>query len=64
MYICIKQEHIFMSNPSAVTKDVTKSKSADALVKPLHKKASLNLVKITAEEINASRPSVYKYLLP
>lgn len=38
---------------------------SEALVaKPLRKKALLNLVKISAKEIDASRPSVYKYLLP
>jgi len=53
-----------MSNQSAVTKDVTKSKSADALVKLVNKKFKSNFVKVTVEEINASRPPVYKYLLP
>jgi predicted transcriptional regulator YheO len=44
---------------------INKKAGNDALIaKPLRKKAILNLVKIRAKEIDASRPSVYKYLLP
>jgi hypothetical protein len=32
--------------------------------KPADKKVKSQLVKVTIEEINAIRPSVYKYLLP
>ncbi len=32
--------------------------------KPVNKKIKSQLVKVTIEEINAIRPSVYKYLLP
>ena len=32
--------------------------------KPVNKKIKSQLVKVTIEEINAARPSVYKYLLP
>jgi hypothetical protein len=32
--------------------------------KPTNKKVKSQLVRVTSEEINAIRPSVYKYLLP
>jgi predicted transcriptional regulator YheO len=52
-----------MSNRPTINKKT--QAGSDALVaKPLRKKAILNLVKISAKEIDASRPSVYKYLLP
>jgi hypothetical protein len=43
----------------AVTKD-----SDLANAKPINKKFKSNFVKVTIEEINSVRPSVYKYLLP
>ncbi len=46
-------------NGLAVTK-----KSDLANTKPVKKKFKSNFVKVTIEEINSVRPSVYKYLLP
>ncbi|MEO7213549.1 hypothetical protein [Mucilaginibacter sp.] len=43
---------------------LTTGSKTDGGVKPVNKKFKSHFVKVTIEEINSIRPSVYKYLLP
>jgi hypothetical protein len=53
------------TNHLTTTKRSVSSKDNSILTtKPANKKIKSRLVRVTLEEINAIRPSVYKYLLP
>jgi hypothetical protein len=47
-----------------VNNGLTTGSKTDGGVKPVNKKFKSHFVKVTIEEINSIRPSVYKYLLP
>jgi hypothetical protein len=52
------------TDQSTGTNDLKNNASVYLNTKPITKKVKSRLVKVTAEEINSTRPSVYKYLLP
>jgi len=51
--------HLNAAKGSVINKD-----NSMLNAKPANKKIKSQLVKVTIEEINAARPSAYKYLLP
>ena len=66
-YICIDQRKLrdMLVKQLNIVNSVVIDKNNNTLnVKFLAKKVRSQLVKVTIEEINAVRPSVYKYLLP
>lgn len=53
-----------MGNKPMLAINVVATKAMSVDDRPDKKKFKANFSKVTIEEINSSRPSVYKYLLP